>query len=158
MKKLVPERNFLKENRKLDKLNDSLFLQNCELKRKENKDKKYIELLQNKNIDAVIEKDRIKKENYTLKEVIEDYEKLLEEDKNNLFKIVEIFTKEKTNLEKNIEEYQELIELYQKERKSSKQYIEELEKRYVKNTSFIFILSAALLISAIISIVIGVLK
>ena len=158
MKKLVPERNFLKENRKLDKLNDSLFLQNCELKRNENKNKKYIELLQNKNIDAAIEKDRTKKENDTLKEFIEDYKKLLEEDKNNLLKAVEIFTKEKTNLEKNIEEYEELIVLYQKERKNYQQYISELEKTYIKNRSFIFALSAALIISGVVNIVVGALK
>ena len=151
MKKLVPERNFLKENRKLDELNDSLFLQNCELKRKENKDKKYIELLQNKNIDAVIEKDRIKKEN-------KEYELVLEETKNNLNKTISAFTKDKINLEKTIEDYEELTELYQKERKNYKKYIEELEKRYVKNRSFVFILCTALFISGIVNIVVGALK
>lgn len=158
MKKLVPERKFLKENRKLDELNIFLKKENYELKRKEFINKNYIETLQNCNIDAVIEKDITKKENDILKEAIEDYEKLLEEDKNNLFKTVEIFTKEKTNLEKNIEEYEELIVLYQKERKNSKQYIEELEKRYIKNTSFIFMLSAALFISGIVNIVVGASK
>lgn len=125
MKKLVPERKFLIENRKLDKLNDSLFLQNCELKRKESEDKKYIELLQNRNIDAVIEKDRIKKEN-------EEYKLVLEETKNNLNKTISAFTKDKINLEKTIEGYEELTELYQKERKNSKKYIEELEKSHKK--------------------------
>ena len=156
MKKLVPERNFLKENRKLDKLNDSLFLQNCELKRNENKNKKYIELLQNKNIDAVIEKDRIKKENDTLKKAIEEYEKLLEELKNNLNKTVKICTKDKIKMEEKIILLEKIVDDYKIREKIIviKNKILENKKNHYKTNSYLaigftFLLTTLIIVGAL---------
>jgi len=66
------DRNYLKELRKIDKMNDFIFLENCNLKKENKRLNDYSISLADKNIDLVQIKDKIRYEkNEYLKKLIE---------------------------------------------------------------------------------------